>query len=76
MADEAQEAGSTGAEEASPCMPCRGTGKVVSTLGGTAGDVDCPWCEGTGTFIAEHDAQARWRDEADTGATAPPDAET
>jgi DnaJ-class molecular chaperone len=40
------------------CHACRGTGKVISNLEGTPHDVDCPWCEGTGRFIPEHDAQA------------------
>jgi hypothetical protein len=31
---------------------------VISALGGTPHPVQCPWCEGTGRFIAEHDAQA------------------
>jgi hypothetical protein len=31
---------------------------VISNLGGTPQIVDCPWCEGSGTFIPEHDAQA------------------
>jgi DnaJ-class molecular chaperone len=47
-----------------PCAPCRGTGKVISNLGGSATVVTCPWCEGTGIFIPGHDAQAR-----DTGVT-------
>ena len=42
------------------CPACRGTGSVVSNLGGTPSQVPCPWCEGTGRVIAEHDAQARW----------------
>jgi DnaJ-class molecular chaperone len=44
-----------------PCPPCRGTGKVISNLGGEAHEVDCPWCEGSGRFIAGHDAQAAHR---------------
>lgn len=44
------------------CRACRGSGKVVSNLGGEPSQVDCPWCEGSGRFIAEHDAQARWRE--------------
>lgn len=44
-----------------PCLACRGTGKVLSKLGGTEHQVDCPWCDGTGTFVAGHDAQARHR---------------
>ena len=45
---------------ANPCMPCRGTGTVVSYLGGEASSVPCPWCEGTGTRHPGVDAQARW----------------
>jgi DnaJ-class molecular chaperone len=48
-------------DEPRPCAPCRGTGKVMSNLGGSPSQVDCPWCEGTGTFIADHDAQAAKR---------------
>jgi DnaJ-class molecular chaperone len=44
--------------EPRPCSPCRGTGRVISNLGGTPAEVTCPWCEGTGTFIPGHDAQA------------------
>lgn len=44
-----------------PCPPCRGTGKVISNLGGSPSTVDCPWCEGTGVFAPEHDAQAARR---------------
>jgi DnaJ-class molecular chaperone len=51
MADE------TDQSEETPCPPCRGTGKLTSTLGGTAHEVPCPWCEGSGRFIAGHDAQ-------------------
>ena len=40
------------------CRACRGRGKVISNLGGDPSEVDCPWCEGTGRFIPEHDAQA------------------
>jgi hypothetical protein len=32
---------------------------VISNLGGQPSRVRCPWCEGTGTQIPEHDAQAR-----------------
>ena len=45
-------------EDPTRCHACRGTGKVISNLGGTPHDVTCPWCEGTGRFIPEHDAQA------------------
>jgi DnaJ-class molecular chaperone len=45
-------------DDPSRCHPCRGTGRVISNKGGTPHDVECPWCEGTGRFIPEHDAQA------------------
>ena len=40
------------------CSACRGTGQVISTLGGSPNAVTCPWCEGSGRFIPGHDAQA------------------
>jgi DnaJ-class molecular chaperone len=40
------------------CSPCRGTGQVISGLGGTPHPERCPWCEGSGRFIPGHDAQA------------------
>jgi DnaJ-class molecular chaperone len=40
------------------CTPCRGTGQVISTLGGSPQPVTCPWCEGSGRFMPGHDAQA------------------
>ncbi|CAA9472028.1 MAG: hypothetical protein AVDCRST_MAG53-1384 [uncultured Solirubrobacteraceae bacterium] len=48
------------------CSPCRGTGRVVSNLGGTPTDKPCPWCSGTGARIAGHDAQHHWRETAAT----------
>jgi DnaJ-class molecular chaperone len=55
------------AEEASsvatPCSPCRGTGKVVPHLAGAREELTCPWCDGSGQLVPGHDAQARWRDE-------------
>jgi DnaJ-class molecular chaperone len=39
------------------CTPCRGTGKLSSSLGGTPHEVTCPWCGGTGVFRPGHDAQ-------------------
>jgi DnaJ-class molecular chaperone len=47
------------------CTPCRGTGRVISNLGGQQREITCPWCEGSGEFQAGHDAQ----DEAGTGET-------
>jgi DnaJ-class molecular chaperone len=46
------------ATEPAACPPCRGTGRVISNLGGSPHEVECPWCEGTGRFLADHDAQA------------------
>jgi hypothetical protein len=34
---------------------------VVSNLGGKASTVTCPWCEGSGRWLADHDAQAARR---------------
>jgi hypothetical protein len=34
---------------------------VISTLGGSPNAVTCPWCEGSGRFIPDHDAQAAKR---------------
>jgi DnaJ-class molecular chaperone len=39
------------------CTPCRGTGKLISGLGGEPHEVTCPWCGGTGEFQAGRDAQ-------------------
>jgi DnaJ-class molecular chaperone len=43
------------------CSACRGTGKVISALGGDEKPVTCPWCEGSGHYDPEHDAQAAGR---------------
>jgi DnaJ-class molecular chaperone len=39
------------------CTPCRGTGRLISGLGGTPHEVSCPWCEGTGHRIPGINAQ-------------------
>jgi DnaJ-class molecular chaperone len=44
-----------------PCAPCRGTGQLLSNLGGVAAQVRCPWCEGGGMQLAGHDAQSARR---------------
>jgi DnaJ-class molecular chaperone len=50
-------------------MPCRGTGKVISNLGGTPSSVTCPWCDGSGTRVPGIDAQSKWlQGEAPTAA--------
>jgi len=41
-------------------MPCRGSGRVISNLGGAASEVPCPWCAGGGVRLAGVDAQSRW----------------
>ena len=45
-----------------PCPPCRATGTVLSNLGGSPKQVECPWCGGTGRLKPGTDAQARWRE--------------
>jgi len=47
----------TAAGASLPCAPCRGTGTVISNLGGTAQPVTCPWCEGGGVQLPGNDAQ-------------------
>jgi hypothetical protein len=54
-------------------MPCRGTGKVISNLGGEPSDVTCPWCDGGGVRVAGSDAQSKWL--ADEAGEPPPPAE-
>ena len=44
-------------EDRSVCTPCRGTGQVISNLGGTAHTVTCPWCGGTGAFLPGRNSQ-------------------
>jgi hypothetical protein len=38
-------------------MPCHGSGKVISNLGGEASEVTCPWCRGGGERLTGLDAQ-------------------
>ncbi len=42
------------------CMPCRGSGQVISNLGGTPNNIACPWCGGGGVRVPDTDAQAHW----------------
>jgi len=51
----------TEASEPVPCSPCRGTGNVLSNKGGEPHTVTCPWCEGGGVTLPDHDAQAARR---------------
>lgn len=56
-----QDGGRTGASHGPrECMPCRGTGRVISNLGGAQSKVPCPWCRGGGVRLAGIDAQERW----------------
>lgn len=63
MSDEQQAAaasagGETEAGEPRACTVCRGTGTVLSNLGGSLSEQQCPWCDGSRVFLPEHDAQA------------------
>jgi hypothetical protein len=44
-------------------MACRGTGQVISNLGGTPSKLLCPWCGGGGVRVPGIDAQARWSEQ-------------
>jgi DnaJ-class molecular chaperone len=44
-------------DDRSGCSPCRGTGRLISALGGDPHEVTCPWCGGSGRFQAGGDAQ-------------------
>jgi len=48
------------AHEPRECMPCAGSGQVISNLGGSTSKIACPWCEGKGIRPQSIDAQARW----------------
>ena len=50
------------AREPLPCMPCHGTGKVISNLGGHSRKITCPWCRGGGVRLTGVDAQ-EWQQE-------------
>jgi DnaJ-class molecular chaperone len=41
----------------SQCTPCRGTGVVISNLGGERSELTCPWCGGEGKHVPGRDAQ-------------------
>lgn len=43
-------------------MACRGSGQVISNLGGTPNTVTCPWCRGGGVRVTDIDAQAQWHE--------------
>jgi hypothetical protein len=52
-------------------MACRGTGRVISNLGGTPSELTCPWCAGAGMRVADIDAQATWVQRRDADAPRP-----
>jgi len=52
-------------------MACRGSGKVISNLGGTPSTLACPWCGGAGMRVPGIDAQARWLEQGASAAAAP-----
>ena len=62
MADEQSNSAdeSETAHEPRECMPCRGSGRVISNLGGSPSEVTCPWCRGGGVRLAGLDTQASW----------------
>jgi DnaJ-class molecular chaperone len=62
------------AHEPRECMPCRGSGKVISNLGGTPSTVTCPWCDGGGVRLTGIDAQAHWGGSEAAGDTSSADA--
>jgi DnaJ-class molecular chaperone len=39
------------------CHPCRGSGTVISGLGGVQRRIACPWCGGSGVRDPARDAQ-------------------
>ncbi len=53
-------------------MACRGSGQVISNLGGTPSKLTCPWCAGGGVRVPEIDAQARWLEQGAEAAQAEP----
>jgi DnaJ-class molecular chaperone len=55
-------------EDRSTCTPCRGTGRVLSALGGQSHEVRCPWCGGSGKFAPGRDAQAEPAETPDSAA--------
>jgi len=56
-------------------MACRGTGQVISNLGGTPSKRSCPWCGGGGVRQIGIDAQAEWlaAQAAESGAAGEPE---
>jgi len=56
--------GARESQEPRVCMPCHGSGKVISNLGGHATKITCPWCRGGGERLTGMDAQEFQREQA------------
>ncbi len=65
--DDNSEGLSDGSHGPRECMPCRGSGQVISNLGGSPSHVKCPWCAGSGVRAPGIDAQAGWPTEDAAG---------
>jgi DnaJ-class molecular chaperone len=61
--DEGEPAGEE-SQEPRPCVPCHGTGKVISNLDGHARKITCPWCRGGGERLTGVDAQEFQQEQA------------
>jgi DnaJ-class molecular chaperone len=59
---EEEEGSAEESHEPRVCVPCHGTGKVISNLGGHTSKVTCPWCRGGGERLTGVDAQ-EWQQE-------------
>jgi DnaJ-class molecular chaperone len=46
------------------CVPCHGTGKVISNLGEKTSKITCPWCRGGGERLTGVDAQEFQQEQA------------
>jgi DnaJ-class molecular chaperone len=60
--DEEEVSAAEAPHEPRVCMPCHGTGKVISNLDEHARKVTCPWCRGGGERLTGVDAQ-EWQQE-------------
>ncbi|HTD57774.1 MAG TPA: hypothetical protein VK672_02665, partial [Solirubrobacteraceae bacterium] len=59
-----ESAGAEESQEPRVCMPCHGSGKVISNLDGHARKVTCPWCRGGGERLTGADAQEFQQEQA------------
>jgi hypothetical protein len=50
--------------EPQPCVPCHGSGKVISNLDGHTSKITCPWCRGGGIRLTGVDAQEYQQEQA------------